>query len=177
MTHVAFLALGSIGDCLPLCALAARLPSFVRQQDGSETVRIAVVTHRCHCSVVRDILETVVDVLEPPEIWPVDIPVLHMNSWEETRPGRFEKGREGWRYGFGVDNDLDACLLVLESIRPRVRCLKIFLEGSTLGSLVCYGYLQLGANIFLRETDETVDRSQHKPPTISPKLLLLSFTL
>lgn len=43
--RVAFLALGSIGDCLPLCALAASL------QHG--TVTSTVVTHSSNASCVR----------------------------------------------------------------------------------------------------------------------------
>lgn len=98
---VALLCLGSLGDCLPLCALAASLPSHLKyrhsvgdiiEKDGNSdnmarpsppsevagrgytindynpdcrggignistttaaAVRCAIVTHRCHCDLLR----------------------------------------------------------------------------------------------------------------------------
>lgn len=47
--RVAFLALGSIGDTIPLCALAASLPWTVN-----------VVTHACHVSCLKGELNSVV---------------------------------------------------------------------------------------------------------------------
>ncbi|CAM9182415.1 unnamed protein product [Scytosiphon promiscuus] len=152
---VAFLALGSIGDCLPLCAIAAsyRLtsgnscedrssqsrcrPSYDQQQAGggiqaerrqsqqqqqqqskaevigtdgvarkddrnfkrrreevgtvektrllpssspaaaSAASSVAIVTHRCHCDLLRALMQDSFDVDQPPpRLYPVDLPVL-----------------------------------------------------------------------------------------------------
>lgn len=47
--RVAFLALGSMGDCLPLLALAASLAN----SDVPSVTTTAVVTHACHCNLLQ----------------------------------------------------------------------------------------------------------------------------
>ncbi|CAM9688204.1 unnamed protein product [Laminaria digitata] len=201
---IVFLALGSLGDSLPLCALAARLPSCVssahcsrppsargdelqhsvegaavgcgdvggkkrrrkemgvraggrpiraavepaapaavlgKERRGTvtfERVRCVVVTHRCHCEVLRGLMEDIFDAAEPPRLCPVDVPVLFdprsnasakpdvnpdgsPDGNPDGNPERNEGGEEK-----GVCKELDACLSVLEDLKPEALVFNLY---------------------------------------------------
>lgn len=66
------------------------------------------------------------DVPELPEIHPVDVPVLFEDRFGQAAPAssdgrRQERGKSVGDHADGVSKELDACMAVLEKIKPEVR--------------------------------------------------------
>ncbi|CBN78533.1 conserved unknown protein [Ectocarpus siliculosus] len=152
---VVFLALGSIGDCLPLCALASSLASLgvdwgrSRRQDEQ--------------GVHEDegLMEGTFDVSQPPpRLYPVDVPVLFgVSNNDDAEDASASAGRLGERREAqqrvnangaargqrtardedlvvaaadvgdeegAIREELDACMSVLEDLKPKLLVFNLY---------------------------------------------------